>query len=305
MRSSLLDLPPLDPLRGFVAAARHLSFTRAADELCLTQSAVSRQVQTLEAALGEPLFVRGVRSLQLSAEGERLAAAAEGWLAEYGRLAEAMRRPGARPVTVTAAIGIAALWLVPRLRDFQRRHPEAEVRIDASNRMKDLAREDIDLALRYCADRDAPPEAIKLFGETVLPVGHPSIAAGLELNAETLPRLTLLEYDEPGFPWLGWEHWLAAIGLDGVRPRARIAFSHYDQLIHAASAGQGLAIGRAVLVDPLIEDGRLMPVGTRQMAVPGRGFWLVPAPGPQRPEVERFATWVVSSARTGKATEGM
>ncbi|MBC9072807.1 LysR family transcriptional regulator [Thauera sp. CAU 1555] len=296
MHSTLLQLPPLDPLRGFVAAARHLSFTRAADELCLTQSAISRQVQTLEGALGVALFVRGVRSLQLTAEGARLAAAAEGWLAEYGRLADALRQPGERPVTVTASIGISALWLVPRLREFQQRHPATEVRIAAGNRIVDLAREDIDLALRYCADHDAPPRAIKLFGETVLPVGHPSIAAGLELTAETLPQLTLLDYDEPGYPWLGWEHWLAAIGLDGVRPRARIGFSHYDQLIHAAATGHGLAIGRAVLIDPLIEDGRLMPVGARQVAMPGRGFWLVPAPRPMRPEVERFADWVVESA---------
>lgn len=299
MHSNLLHLPPLDPLRGFVAAARHLSFTRAADELCLTQSAISRQVQTLEGALGVALFVRGVRRLQLTAEGARLAAAAEGWLGEYARLGEALRAPGARPVVVTASIGIAALWLVPRLRDFQQRHPDTEVRLDASNRVKDLAREDIDLALRYCADRDTPPEAVKLFGETVLPVGHPSIAHGLVLSAESLAQLTLLEYEEPGFPWLGWEHWLAAIGLEGVRPRARIGFSHYDQLIHAAATGQGLAIGRAVLIDPLIEEGRLMAVGGQRIEVPGRGFWLVPAPRAMRPEVERFADWVVASARGG------
>ncbi|THF60765.1 LysR family transcriptional regulator [Pseudothauera nasutitermitis] len=301
MHEDLRQLPPLDPLRGFAAAARHLSFTRAAAELCLTQSAVSRQVQTLEAALGVALFVRGIRSLRLTAEGARLAAAADGWLAEYARLADALRRPGARPVTVTASFGMSALWLVPRLRDFQHLHPDTEVHIAAGNRMVDLAREDIDLALRYCPDRDTPPEAVKLFGDTVLAVGHPSIAAGLELNAATLPGLTLLEYDEPSFPWLGWEHWLAALGLEGVRPRARIGFSHYDQLIHAAGAGQGLAIGRTVLIDPLIEDGRLMPVGERRMTVPGRGFWLVPAPRPMRPEVRRFADWVVETARADAA----
>jgi LysR family transcriptional regulator, glycine cleavage system transcriptional activator len=297
MHETLLRLPPLDPLRGFVAAARHLSFTRAADELCLTQSAISRQVQTLERALGVTLFRRGVRSLQLTADGARLAAAAEGWLAEYARLAEAMRQPGERPVTVTASIGIAALWLVPRLRDFQQGHPDTEVRLAASNRVMDLAHQDIDLALRYCADRDAPPEAVKLFGESVMPVGHPSLVDGLELDATTLPGLTLLDYDEPGFPWLGWEHWLAAAGLEGLRPRARIGFSHYDQLIHAAATGQGLAIGRSVLVDPLIEDGRLKVLGGRQLPIAGRGFWLVPAPRAMRPEVKRFADWVVEAAR--------
>lgn len=292
---------PLDPLRGFVAAARHLSFTLAADELHLTQSAISRQVQTLEAALGVTLFHRGVRSLQLTADGSRLAAAAAGWLDEYARLAAAMRPSGARPVTVTASIGIAALWLVPRLRDFQQRHPETEVRIAAGNRVIDLAREDVDLALRYCADRDTPAEAVKLFSETVMPVGHPTLAAGLELNAATLPGLTLLDYGEPGFPWLGWEHWLQAAGLEGVRPRTRIVFSHYDQLIHAAAAGQGLAIGRSVLIDPLIEDGRLQVIGSQRLPIPGRGFWLIPAPRTMRSEVQRFADWVVEAARDGSA----
>lgn len=296
MHDPLLKLPPLDPLRGFVAAARHLSFTRAADELCLTQSAISRQVQALESALGAPLFVRGVRSLALTAAGQRLAAAAEGWLAEYGALAAALREPGARPVTVTASIGISALWLVPRLRDFQARHPDAEVRIAAGNRVVDLAREDIDLALRYCADRDAPAGAVKLFGETLFPVAHPSVAAGLTLDAASLPQLTLLDYDEPGFPWLGWEHWLAACGLEGVRPRSRLVYNHYDQPIHAATTGLGIALGRAVLVDPMLEDGRLMAVGSRRLEIDGRGFWLVPAPRPMRPEVARFADWVKEAA---------
>lgn len=296
MHNPLLQLPPLDPLRGFVAAARHLSFTRAADELCLTQSAISRQVQALETALGTPLFVRGVRSLALTAAGSRLAAAAEGWLDEYGTLATALRQPGARPVTVTASIGISALWLVPRLRDFQARHPDTEVRIAAGNRVVDLAREDIDLALRYCADRDAPAGSVKLFGETLFPVAHPSVAAGLTLNAATLPQLTLLDYDEPGFPWIRWDHWLAAAGLESLRPRSRIGYSHYDQLIHAATTGLGVALGRAVLVDPMLEDGRLMAVGSERFTVEGRGFWLVPAPRPMRPEVARFAEWVKEAA---------
>lgn len=296
MHNPLLQLPPLDPLRGFVAAARHLSFTRAADELCVTQSAISRQVQVLESALGAPLFVRGVRSLALTAAGSRLAAAAEGWLTEYGDLAAALRQPGARPVTVTASIGIAALWLVPRLREFQARHPDTEVRIAAGNRLVDLAREDIDLALRYCADRDAPAGAVKLFGEALFPVAHPSIATGLELNAETLARHALLDYDEPGFPWIRWDHWLSAHGLEHVRPRQRIGYSHYDQLIHAAAAGQGIALGRAVLVDPMLEDGRLMAIGGERFEMAERGFWLIAAPRPVRPEVARFAEWVREAA---------
>jgi len=299
MHSPLARLPPLDPLRGFVAAARHLSFTRAAEELFLTQSAISRQVQSLEAAFGVPLFVRGIRSLSLTPEGARLAAAAEGWLDEYARLAEALRAPGPRPVTVTSSIGIAALWLVPRLSRFQARHSEIDVRLAACNRLVDLAREGIDLALRYCADRDAPPGAERLFGETVVPVASPALSAR-GLSRDTLAQTVLLEFDDPGcYAWLRWPEWLAAMGLADIRPRAMLGFNHYDQLIHAAVAGQGVALGRAELVGSLIAEGRLAMIDAGRREVAGRGYWLISAPGPQRPEVARFAEWLRAEAAGG------
>ncbi len=291
MHTPLRRLPPLDPLRGFVAAARHLSFTRAAEELFLTQSAISRQVQALEDALGVRLFVRGVRTLALTAEGARLARAAQGWLDDYAALADALRAHGPRPVTVTATIGISALWLVPRLSRFQARYPDIDVRVAASNRVFDLGREGVDLAVRYCADRDAPAGAEHLFGESVVPVASPVLAAR-PLDAATLPDTVLLDFDDPRYPWLRWSDWLAAMGLEHVRPRAVLVFNHYDQLIQAAVAGQGIAIGRAQLLDQLLADGRLQCVGGSPREIARRGFWLVTAPGVPRPEVARFAEWL-------------
>ena len=292
MDSPLLRLPPLDPLRGFLAAARHLSFTRAADELCLSQSAISRQVQSLETALGVALFVRRTRSLELTDAGRRLRAAAEVWLGDYGRLAARLRVPERPTVTISASVGISALWLVPQLRDFQLEQPDIDVRISTTNRVIDLAEGDIDLALRYCADRDAPPGGWRLFGETLLPVAHPSIGADLVLDAATLPSQVLLDLDVREFPWLNWSPWLAAVGLDNIEPRSRLRFSHYDQLIHAAASGQGLAIGRMEMMAPMLREGRLVPVGVNRRPVEGRGFWLLPAPGPMRAEVSAFANWV-------------
>ncbi|HJV28792.1 MAG TPA: LysR substrate-binding domain-containing protein [Aromatoleum sp.] len=298
MHKPLGKIPPLDPLRGFVAAARHLSFTHAAEELFLTQSAISRQVQTLETALGVPLFVRGVRSLALTPEGERLARAAEGWLQEYAALADALAHSGPRPVTVTASIGISALWLVPRLSRFQQRHPDIDVRVAASNRTLDLAREDIDIAVRYCANREAPPGAERLFGETVIPVATPTIAAR-PLDARTLPETTLLDFDDPHYPWLRWTDWLAAMKLENVRPRAVLVFNHYDQLIQAAVAGQGIAIGRERLVDQLVAEGRLAVVGNGRLEMTDRGYWLVLGPGTPRREVACFADWLREEAGAG------
>ena len=301
MDQTLLRLPPLDPLRGFLAAARHLSFTRAADELCLSQSAISRQVQALESALGTPLFLRGVRSLTLTEAGHQLAAGAEQWLGEYGRLAERLRGAERQTVTISAGVGISALWLVPQLSDFQAAYPDIEVRIATSNRIVDLAREDIDLALRYCPDDDAPDGAWRLFSDTLVPVAHPSVGTGLVLTRETLPQQVLLEFDDNRFPWMSWSPWLAAHGMEGVRPRGRIRFNHYDQLIQAAASGQGLGIGRLEMMSPLFREGRLMPVGGDRYTMTGRGFWLVPAPRPMPPVVAVFAQWVRDTAARAEA----
>jgi len=295
MHTHLARIPPLEPLRGFVAAAKHLSFTRAAEELFLTQSAVSRQVQTLESALGVPLFVRGIRTLTLTADGARLAAVAGGWLAEYARFAAALREPASAPVTITATIGIAALWLVPRLSRFQEIHRDIDVRLAAGNRIVDMQHEGIDLALRYCAERDAPTGAELLFGETAVPVASPALAAR-PLDRDTLPDTVLLDFDDLRYPWLRWGHWLAALGLDGIRPRAVLVFNQYDQLIQAAVAGQGIAIGRAQLLDRLLADGRLQRVGDGRSELTGKGFWLVSATGTPRPDVARFADWLRAEA---------
>lgn len=297
MNTPLLHLPPLDPLRGFVAAARALSFTRAAEVLCLTQSAVSRQVQALEEGLGVSLFVRGTRTLTLTPEGERLARLAEDWLRDYADYAASLRHAQLRPpVTVTATIGISALWLLPRLREFQALHPDVDVRLASSNRIVDLHREGIDLALRYCPDRDVPDGSLRLFGETVFPVASPALGVA-ELNAATLPELTLLYFDVPGFAWLNWEDWLTADDLGAIRPRGTLHFNHYDQLIQAAVAGQGIAIGRAELVSPLLERGQLRRIGSAHRAVGGRGYWLVQADANPRDDVRRFAGWIAEVAR--------
>ncbi len=289
-------LPPLDPLKGFCAAARTLSFTRAARELHLTQSAVSRQVQTLEQALGLRLFERGVRELRLTAAGRRLYQQASGWLEAYALLAEEFAdKTRRRPITVTASIGIAALWLVPRLAGFQAAHPGVDVRVAAGNRILDLERDGIDVAIRYCADKDVPAGAERLFGESVVPVASPSLGIA-RLDRETLPRLALLDFDDPRYPWLRWDDWLAAMGLDGVAPATRLSFSHYDQLIQATVAGQGVAIGRSELVDRMTASGQLVALACARRRVEGRGSWLILPPPPRRQEVEHFAAWVRAEA---------
>jgi DNA-binding transcriptional LysR family regulator len=302
MDNPLRRLPSLDALKGFDAAARHLSFTRAASELSLTQSAISRQVQTLEEQLGVRLFVRGVRKLTLTPEGERLHRAAAQALADLAEVCAGLRAGQRRPrVTVSAAISIAALWLVPRLGQFQERHPEVDVRLSADNRTVDLAREEVDVALRYGPPELMPSDALLLFDEIVFPVAAPVIARAFppEPSAAALAAGSLLANTGEPTPGLDWSPWLVSLGLEKARPKALIQFNQYDQMIRAAADGQGIALGRGPLVRRLIDEGRLAPLMEARERIASRGYYLLRAGGALRPEVAAFTAWLIDEARTG------
>lgn len=300
MHESLRNLPSLDPLKGFEAAARHGSFTKAAAELFLTQSAISRQIQTLEQQLGVRLFRREVRRLTLTAEGEVLHRAVAEALRRLADVCAGLKAARQRPrVTVSAALGIASLWLVPRLAAFQELEPDLDVLISADNRVVDLEREGIDLALRYGAPDAAPPGAALLFDEVVFPVVSPRIAATLPatLGAEDLRQLTLLAFENGNMtPWLSWEPWLQGMGLAHAAPKAVLRFNQYDQMIRAAEDGRGLALGRGPLVAQSIAAGRLQPLTDARQHIAARAYFLVRGPAGMRPEVERFAAWLIAEA---------
>ena len=300
MHNNARRLPSLDPLKGFDAAARHLSFTRAASELFLTQSAISRQIQTLEEQLGVRLFRRETRRLSLTPEGEVLHRAVAETLSRLADVCAGLRTAHRRPrVTLSAAIGIAALWLVPRISAFQETEPDVDVRLSADNRLVDLAHEDIDLALRYVSPDEAPPGASLLFNEEVFPVAAPELAVRLPavLRAVDFASVTLLSFDDnQKTPWFSWEPWLAGMGLAHVRPKAILQFNQYDQLIRAAVDGRGIALGRGPLVAQLMAEGKLRLLGGIRQRIAARAYFLVRAPGVARPEVERFAAWLMMEA---------
>jgi DNA-binding transcriptional LysR family regulator len=207
-------------------------------------------------------------------------------------------------VTITAAVSIASLWLVPRLAAFQALEPDLDVLISADNRMVDLEREGIDLALRYDDPETAAADAVQLFEENVFPVAAPALAAGLAqpLRAADLAQATLLSHADAGLvPWLSWEPWLAANGLAQARPKAVLQFNQYDQLIRAAEDGRGIALGRGPLVAQALAAGRLVALTEARERVAARAYYLMRAPGAARPEVERFAAWLLDEARTTKA----
>ena len=293
MPHPLVSLPPLDALRGFVAAARRLSITAAAEDLCLTQSAVSRQIQSLEERLGTRLFTRSNRSISLTPAGEQLFRLASPWMDRLGELAESLRSERrARPVTVSASVGVASLWILPRLGAFLGTHPDIDVRVAATNRVMDLAQEDVDLAIRYSPTAAAPEHAIHLFHEDVVPVASPAVAASAFTGDEGLLGQVLLDLDDRRRPWLHWAQWLDDFGL-ARKPRGTLQFNQYDQLIQAAVEGHGVALGRVPLILPLLKDGRLVAQPERRRAVPDYSYWLLQADPAPRAEVAVFRDWLV------------
>jgi len=298
------DLPDLDLLKGFEAAARHLSFTKAGTELFLTQSAISRQIQALEEQLETPLFERRTRALALTEAGQHYHRAVSDALT---RLRDATARVAAEhasgPLTVSTTVSFAALWLVPRLADFQRRNPDIPVHIVAANTLQDLKRERLDVAIRYVTRQRAGEGAVKLFGERVVPVVSPRLIERIPLaHPEDLEKFVLLHYDDPEgqVPWLAWNVWFEVMKMSPLRGSGTLRFSHYDQVIRAAIEGQGVALGRVPLVDEQIRAGDLVtPLKASRYAAPAadRAYWLVASPpAAARPEVATFVAWVREQA---------
>jgi DNA-binding transcriptional LysR family regulator len=300
-------LPALDLLKGYEAAARLLSFTRAGEELHLTQSAVSRQIKELEDQLGVALFERRHRALALTEAGRELYPAAAQVLATMRAVTERLHALSAqKSLSVSTTPAFAALWLIPRLATFARENPGVDVRVAAETRIQDLQRERIDVAVRYATQALAGPDALRLFGEQMFPVCSPKLVAGAQppLNAPAdLRRHALLHLDDPEgrWPWQSWRVWLEAAGAGDIRPAGNLSFSSYGDVIAAAIAGHGVALGRSPLVRDALRAGTLAaPFGAR--AESNRAYYLIVSrTAAQRPEVGRFAEWVRREAATATA----
>ena len=293
-------LPPLNALRAFEAAARHLSFTKAAAELHVTQAAVSHQIKTLEEHLGVPLFQRRNKAVLLTEAGQLcLPGVRDG----FARLAEAV--DGLRALktdnvlSVTTSPSFAAKWLVPRLERFRAANPEFDVRIDASTQLVDFARENIDVGIRYGRGSYAGLTSESLFGTEVFPVCSPRLRKGAQalrtpadLKLHTLLHTEWLARDEEP----DWRMWLLAAGVPNVDWTRGPQFNDSALAIQAAIEGQGVALGRDALVAADLKAGRL--VRPFRLSVAGRfHYYLVYLPSAlKRPKVALFRDWLLSEA---------
>lgn len=292
----------LDLLRGFRAAARHLSFTRAASELFVTQSAISHEIRILEEQLGQPLFLRVNRALQLTPAGQDLYRAADEALAVVDAAVERLAGAGTI-LAVTTTPALASTWLAPRLQGFIRRHPDIDVRLAATNDTVNLERENVDLAIRYVPPGWDIPGGLRLFDYEIFPVCAPALAreAARPLRSVAdLARHARLDFDVIlyGRPWRDWEQWFGAMKIRRIKPAGMLLFSHYDQVIQAAVEGSGIAIGKLPHLTRQLREGVLCaPLGADHAVGLGGFDVVVGARAAGRADVDAFIAWIREEAQ--------
>ncbi len=293
-------LPPLNSLRAFEAAARHLSFTRAAAELHVTPAAISHQVKALEEWLGLPLFRRRNREVILTEAGQ---AYYPGLRDGFDRLVGATERVTARDesgeLRVTTFVSFAAKWLVPRLDRFRARYPEIDVLLSTTDRNVDYLVENLDIGVRFGKGEYPGLESIWLMEEDLYAVCSPALPAGPKPLArpQDLKHHVLLHDDME----IGWDVWLKVAGVKGIDARRGPRFDNSGMVIQAAADGQGVALARSTLVAADLAAGRV--VKPFDITLPtGWAYYVVYLPAAaERPKVAAFRDWLLEEAGVAPA----
>jgi len=289
-------LPPLKTLPAFEAASRLLSFTEAAEELHITQAAVSHQIKHLEEAMGVRLFRRLNRALMLTEEGESFARAVRDSLHDIATAAERVKRlDAAGPLNVSCLPSFASAWLVPRLARFRAEHPEIEIRLDADYEVTDFDHEDIDIAIRWGTGGNPDLREVHLMTEEVFPVCSPVLlndpARPLKTPSD-LKHHTLLHDDVR----TDWRVWMKAADVTDVDPYKGPRYNYANLVLQAAIAGEGVALGRSAIVHDALELGQL--VRPFEFAIPSDyAYWVVcPEDRADRPKIKAFSDWLLAQA---------
>lgn len=295
-------LPPMNTLRAFEAAARHLSFTEAAAELHVTQAAISHQIRTLETALGVRLFRRLNRAIRLTEEGQEFVSEVRKALSHLSTAVEKLAAPDAGgPLTVSVLPSFASKWLVPRLGRFRERHPEIDVRISPSIELSDFQRDDVDLAVRYGKGRYEGLDSARMMTEDIFPVCSPALLSGSNAlrRPADLQHHTLLHDDAH----VDWAMWLLVAGVTDVNPRQGPYFTDSAMVIQAAVAGQGVALARGALAADDIAAGRLVRPFDIVIPTDYAYYVVCPKATAHHPKIAAFREWLLEEAGVGAGVD--
>lgn len=297
--------PGLRSLRAFDAAARHLNFTRAAQEINVTPAAISHQIKELEEQIGAELFTRTSRTMRLTRAGEVLYTAARDSLETLNQALYRIKRlENRKQLKVSAPPSLAAKWLVPRLDEFLATQPGADVRLDVSHAVVDFDREDIDVAIRFGEGKYPGLRADLLFQDFVFPVCSPSIITKEKplRTPRDLLKHTLIHLDWdalPGLSWPNWSMWMKAAGVSEFDDKAGLHFRQTSFAVQAAIDGMGVALGDSNLVADDLAAGRLVKPFELSIKAPRQfAYHVITRPDPANsPMVEAFRKWCLAEAK--------
>lgn len=295
----MAGLPPLKSLQAFDAAARHLSFKRAAEELNLTPTAISHRIRVLETHLGCTLFLRLTRSLQLTPEGKAYAPGIHhGFQILRGAETSLQDRRASGELVVTATMSFATNWLGPRLHRFSERHPEISVRLLATDEMLDFRRHGIDVAIRYGKGNYQDRFVAWVLSDIAIPVCAPSLLKGKDaLTPEAIRQLPLIQYEWNGFQSTdpGWDNWFEAVGVSEPPVGRPSVFSDEHMCLQAAVDARGAALVGLLAAARDLEAGRLILAHPRHL--PSKGCFLTCTDEhADQPKFAAFREWLLEEA---------
>ena len=283
-------LPNFSALRAFEAAARHQNFSRAAEELHLTHGAISHQVRALEDELGLKLFVRNGRNVRLNSAGAGFAQVVEHAFAQIAAAAEQLSPTAVRQrLTVSSIPSFAARWLAPRLPAFTALHPQIEVVLQSSGQLQDLAREGIDVGIRFGGGDYPGLLSERLMGDVYYPVVSPRYCDGrLPATPAALAEAALLRSEEPWLPWF------KAAQLNWPEPAGGVSFQDQTMLIRYAVDGNGVALVRHAMVAQELASGELVRLFAIEVPSAAEYFFVSPPEAAKRPQVKAFKSWMLA-----------
>lgn len=295
------SLPPLNSLKAFESAARHLSFSKAASELNVTPGAISQQIKLLENFLSISLFKRKNRQIILTEQGQMLLPT----LSEaFGLLNKAINSVQTydedEPLTITAPPAFISKWLIPKLNDFNKRHPKIDVRIDSSKRLIDFDNESVDVGIRFSFEQDTTLDSSHLFSLDVIAVCSPELikqGKGLSHPSDIIHH-TLLNYrdavENNTFP--DWDMWLSTMELESTNTSHAILFNQTDMMLQAAIEGQGIALSSSIIAENDINSGRLIQLFKLSMPIHFSYFLVTSFEKAKLKKVKIFKKWILEQA---------
>ncbi len=301
-------LPPLTALRAFEAAARHMSFARAAEELHVTPAALSFQIKSLEEHLGTPVFIRLNRAVELTEAGRALAPGiSEGFQLLNSSWRATRRLTDDSTLVVTAGPAFTAKWLAPRFYEFARTHPEIDLRFTATLRALDFGRDEVDVAIRFGVDKQEPGLwSLPLVSEWVAPVMTPEMAEQFP-TPKSLIKATLIHDGSIDFltPRSDWAAWFRLMNLD-IDATHGPHFTGADHAVDAALAGAGIVLGRRSLVVKDLQEGRLVMPFKRAIGLQGRFRFVCQDGLESRSQIVAFRQWILDEiSKTSNITDAL